>query len=253
MADREFLADLVTNAGTVLRQRFGRTVSFAEKARYDLVSDADVEVEALIVSGIRAAFPDDAILSEEMGHSGPATARRWIVDPLDGTTNFVFGVPHIAVSVAIEERGAITHGAVYNPISGELYLADATGAARNGAPIACSNTSDLRHGLVAFGLSMIPANVERMLSEWRSVCEVERKGLALLAPALNICAVACGRTDAFIDFGSTVTGHAAAAFILQRAGGAVTNYDGAEWDHHADGIIATNGRLDRALTAHRRR
>ena len=249
MPDRGYLTHLATDAGAVIKQRFGERVAFQEKARYDLVSDVDKEVEALIVSRIRDAFPGDAIWSEEMGRSGADGERLWLVDPLDGTANFLFGVPHVAVSIAIAERGQITHGVVHNPLSDELFFAEAGAALLNGRPITCSDRAELNGCLVSVGLSMIPANVERVMHDWRRLFEVQKTGLALLAPALNICAVACGRTDAFIDFGSSATGHAAAAFVLQQAGGKATNYDFTEWDCRTTGIVASNGRLHADLEA----
>lgn len=90
---------------------------------------------------------------------------------------------------------------------------------------------------------MVPANIARMLAEWNGLFSRHKKGLALLAPALNICHVACGRTDVFVDFGSEMTGHAAAAFILENAGGKVSNYDFTPWDHRSKGIVASNAFL----------
>jgi len=239
----QFIATVAREAGAVLKRRFGEGSAYSEKGRWDLVSDVDFEVEELIVSRIADAFPEDRIFSEEAGLGGNGGERLWIVDPLDGTANFIFGVPHFAVSVALEDEGQIVAGAVLNPVSDELYFSAGDRSYLNDRQIRCSERAELSEALVSVGVSMIPANLERILAEWRGLFERQRKGLALLSPALNICAVACGRTDVFIDFGSEMEGHAAAAFILQNAGGRVSNYDFTPWDHGSKGIIASNGEL----------
>lgn len=243
MAHKEFVTALVQEAGAVLRERFSRGAAYSEKERYHLVSDVDEEVERLITDRISAAFPEDGIIGEESRRDQPEARRVWLVDPLDGTANFVFGVPYFAVSIALEDNGHIITGAVFNPMTDELYYSERGVSTLNEEQIHCSSRESLAECLVSAGLSMIPGNVRRMLDEWRPVFESQRKGLALLSPALNICNVARGRTDAFLDFGSEMTGHSATAFILQNAGGSVSNYDLTPWDHRSKGIIACNGRL----------
>ncbi len=250
MDTSEFLSALARDAGAVLRRRYRDGFSYSEKARWDLVSEADLEVEELIASHLRRHFPADAFVSEEGAAQAPDADRRWIVDPLDGTANFVFGVPHFAVSVALEVQGQVVAGVVYNPVADELYLSCEEGVSLlNGRRITCSERDSLADALVAVGVSLIPANLERVLREWRSLFDVQRKGLPLLSPALNLCNVARGRTDVFLDFGSEMTGHAAGAFIVQNAGGTVTNYDFTPWDHRSRGVVASGQRLHPALAA----
>jgi fructose-1,6-bisphosphatase/inositol monophosphatase family enzyme len=254
MEQRKFLTALVQEAGTVIKQRFSQSVAYSEKSRFHLVSEVDLEVEERVVSRLARAYPDDGIFSEEGGLRQGGNHRLWIVDPLDGTANFLFGVPHFAVSIALEEEGRIVLGAVFDPISDELFFSEGGGVSYlNDQRITCSDRDHLPDCLVAFGVSMIPANLRRMIDEWPELLACQKKGLALLAPALNICHVACGRTDVFIDFGSEMEGHAAGAFILQNAGGAVSNYNFTPWDHRSKGIIASNGKLHEALSriAHR--
>ena len=241
--DIHALAAIATEAGEILRQRFHEGVAYSTKAPQDLVADADREVEGLILSRLRAQRPGDGIDSEETGATSGGGDRIWIVDPLDGTANFIFGVPYFAVSIACQEGDRITLGVVYNPMTDELFHSGGDGAFLNARPIRCSARDDLRECLVVAGVSLIPENLERHLDEWGELFEQQRKGLALLSPALNICNVACGRTDVFLDFGSSRHGHSAAAFILQNAGGSVTTYDFSPWDHMTTGIVATNGKV----------
>ncbi len=239
-SEGKLLVSFAKKAGAVLKRNFGKSFTYSSKAPGDFVTETDLEVEKLLIDAISRKYPGDAIFSEESG-GAPDAKRRWIIDPLDGTANFVFGVPHIGVSMALEENGRITKGVVLNPISDELYFSDGDGVALlNGQPVKCSERANPADCLVTVGVSMTPAKVTKMLSEWKPLFEQHKKGLALLAPALNICHVACGRTDIFVDPGSEMTGHAAAAFILQNAGGRASNYDFTEWDHRTKGIVASN-------------
>ena len=241
----EALQDILRDAGRVLNDRFRRTISYEEQTPHDLVTDVDREVEAILISRIRQVSPCKYFYSEEVGAVGTAGASRWILDPLDGTANFVFGVPHFSISIAMEHQGQVVEAWVYNPVSEEMFHAsrDAGRSFLNGEPIAVSDTSRWDAALVAFGFSATMKNIRRYYEDWTDVFDRCRKGLGLLAPSLNICNVARGRIDAFIDFGSSMEGHAAAALILQNAGGIARDYDGVDWDHTTRGIVASNARL----------
>ena len=247
MSTLDFMERVCRSAGEILRERFGQAIDHSDKGQGELVSQADLEVEGFILSEIQRAFPEDRIFSEESGASGSAGSRLWIVDPLDGTANFLFGVPHFAVSVACEEDGRLVSSVVFNPVSGDLFSSDGEQALLNGRPIQCSDRSSLKDSLVAVGLSVTPKNWSRYLDEWGRLFSAQKKGLALLCPSLNICNVACGRIDAFIDFGSEMEGHAAASLIAQRAGAVVKNYDFTPWDHRTKGIIVSAPGIEEEL------
>jgi len=241
----EALQDILRDAGRILNDRFRRSVSYEEQTPHDLVTEVDREVEAILISRIRQVSACKCFYSEEAGAVGTAGASRWILDPLDGTANFVFGVPHFSISVALEHQGQVVEAWVYNPVSEEMFHAsrDTGGSFLNGEPVAVSDTSRWDAALVAFGFSATMENIRRYHEDWTDVFDRCRKGLGLLAPSLNICNVARGRIDAFIDFGSSMEGHAAAALILQNAGGIARDYDGADWDHATRGIVASSARL----------
>jgi myo-inositol-1(or 4)-monophosphatase len=233
------IENIVQEAGKILADRFRQGDSVSEKERFHLVTNADREVEQLLVNHLRSLFPGDGILGEESGEIPGDSGARWLVDPLDGTTDFVMGKPYFAVSLAREERGQIVGGYVYNPISDEFYLStqEAGTSYLNGKRISVSQTYDLREALVVFGFSARMERIRRYYEEWQWVFEGCRKGVGWTTPALTLCNVARGRIDAFIDFGASPVGHAAAAFILRNAGGVVRSYDLKEYNHGLEGVI----------------
>ena len=243
------IGDIVSEAGELLKARYRKTQRYETKARYELVSEADTEVEALIIKRLRSAYPDDAMYSEESGETVGASTSRWIVDPIDGSANFIAGVSYFAISIAREQGGAVVEGYVFNPVSDELYHAtrESEGASLNGEPISVSTTTEIEDALVAFGFSAKMAAITEYHTRWRHVFEYCRKGLPLIVPSLTICNVARGRLDAFIDFGCSMEGQAAASLILAKAGGVIRNYDLSDYDHRTTGAVAANATLMRVL------
>lgn len=244
------LENILQEAGAILADRFRKGGHVSEKARFDLVTDTDREVEALIARRLQSLFPGDGILAEEGGEIPGHTGARWFVDPLDGTTDFVMGKPYFAVSIAKEELGQIVEAYVYNPISDELYASTkAAGASYlNGKPISVSQTAVLREALVVFGFSARMDSIRRYYEEWTWVFEGCRKAVGWTTPALTLCNIARGRIDAFFDFGASSVGHAAASLILRNAGGTVLGYDLAQYDHRRKGVIGCSPGLIAVIT-----
>lgn len=235
----EQIESMLREAGAILAERFRQGVVTSEKERFDLVTDADRDVERLLVDHLKAIFPHDGFLGEEGGEISGDSGTRWIIDPLDGTTDFVMGKPYFAVSLAREEHGQVVEGYVYNPIAEEFYVSTENSGVSllNGKPIHVSRTTELREALVVFGFSARMERIRRYYEEWSWLFEGCRKGVGWTTPALTLCNVARGRIDAFVDFGASPEGHAAAALILKNAGGIVLGYDRAEYDHRKKGVI----------------
>lgn len=199
----------------------------------DMVSDADRASERLIVERLRAARPDDAILGEEGGASAGSSGVRWVIDPLDGTTNYLYGLTHFAVSIAAEVQGdeeaggEVVAGVVYDPVQDEAFTASLGGGAHvNGRPIAVSGKADLATALVATGFGYdaeVRARqgpvVARVLPLVR---DIRRHGAA----ALDLCNVACGRVDAYYERGLQAWDMAAGALIVREAGGLTSAIEG---------------------------
>jgi myo-inositol-1(or 4)-monophosphatase len=238
-----FITALAREAGALLRDRLTERREIAQKAPADLVTDADRASEALIVARIRAAFPDAAILGEEGGTYAGSGDERFIVDPLDGTTNYAHRNPFFCVSIGYECGGKLEAGAIYAPISGELFAARAGGGATlNDVPIAVSSIADLAQAMVGTGFT--PSRFdERNVREWtafsRSAQAVRRNGSA----ALDLAAVAVGRFDGFWEWNLHAWDVAAGALIVREAGGTVSAIDGSALDIAAGSILATNSRI----------
>jgi len=208
-------------AGTLLRERFHapRTDVDTKTSSTDMVTDADRAAEAMITEGIRSERPDDALLREETGEIPGTSGFRWVVDPLDGTTNFLFGVPHWAVSIACEDAAGAVAGVVYDPLRDELFSAIRGGGAfLNGAPLAVSGATDLARALIGTGFSYLSeeraAAAALLPTILPRVRDIRRAGAA----ALDIVWVGAGRLDGFYESGLAPWDRAAGALIASEAG-----------------------------------
>ena len=208
-------------AGALLRERFHapRTAVDTKTSSTDMVTDADRAAEAMITEGIRSERPDDALLREETGEVPGTSGFRWVVDPLDGTTNFLFGIPHWAVSIACEDAAGAVAGVVYDPLRDELFSAIRGGGAfLNGAPVAVSGAADLSRALIGTGFSYRPeeraAAAALLPTILPRVRDVRRAGAA----ALDIAWVGAGRIDGFYESGLAPWDRAAGALIAAEAG-----------------------------------
>lgn len=246
--------------GALLKARLGKIKSVDYKSAFNLVTDVDKASEELIISTINAAFPEDSFLAEEGGISpgkssgdsgsqSPGPRRRWIIDPLDGTTNYTHSYPFFCVSIAAEEDGIVTHGVIYNPMSGELFRAiKGKGAFLNDQSIHVSSCSSLDNGLLATGFP--PDTVNNIYNNMDSfkhvtnICHgVRRDGSA----ALDLSFVACGRLDGFWERKLSAWDVAAGALIVEEAGGKVSNLEGGPLDMMSGHILASNGKIHREV------
>lgn len=188
----------------------------------DMVSEVDVACERLIVDGIHAARPGDGILSEEGANAATTSGVRWVIDPIDGTTNYLYGHPGYAVSIAVEIDGEVAVGVVHDPIHAECFSAvRGLGATRNGEAIAVSGEDRLASTLVATGFGYDPARRVEQAEVLRrligSIRDIRRMGAA----AVDLCSVACARVDAYYEEGLNHWDLAAGALIAAEAGAIV--------------------------------
>jgi myo-inositol-1(or 4)-monophosphatase len=228
-ADLELAERAARAAGEVLMSYYGRPPAGlgAKTSETDLVSDADLEAERVIRELLEAERPEDGLLAEEGSHVETESGRRWIVDPLDGTINFLYGFPAWAVSVALEDPEGIEAGVVFDPVRQDLYRAvRGEGATLNGKPIRASGRAELARALVATGFSYEAERrawqAELLLRLLPQVGDIRRTGAA----ALDLCLVAAGRVDAFYERGLKRWDEAAGRLIVEEAGGVVADLEG---------------------------
>jgi len=232
-------------AGKVIRGRYDKPHEIRLKGAIDLVTEADVASEKVILSVLKRLVPGVKVLAEESSSdyreipAGPV----WIIDPLDGTTNFAHGFPYFCVSIAYSIDRASQAGIVYNPLSDELFSAFKGGGARlNGRRISVSDQGSMAECLVATGfpydieenLSKVIGQVNRILPKVR---DLRRAGAA----ALDLANVACGRLDGFWEMGLKPWDTAAGQLLVEEAGGRVTDFADDPWDPYFGEVLATNG------------
>ena len=242
MTTREILLE----AGSILKKRYFEKQTYSVKERFHLLSQIDLAMDELISRKLQKSYPKHSIFSEESDEIQKSSQKRWILDPIDGTTNLIMGNPSFAISLALEDRGKIVEGHVYNPVTDEYYFApeDDNSSFLNGEPLTASETSTISEALIAFGYSAKMSVIHNYYSHWRSIFENCRKGIGWVAPALSICNVARGRVDAFIDTGCSMEGQAAASLILSRAQGKMFDNGFKPYDHSTKGAIFCSAALE---------
>jgi len=253
--DLEYIKNIGIKAayrgGAVLRRFLGHIDGIGKKGPDNLVTEADIRSEKEIIRVIRERFPDHGVLAEEGGlQSSKDSECLWIIDPLDGTTNFAHQVPVFAVSIAFSLRGDISCGIVLNPVSGELFYAvKGKGAYLNGKPICVSAETDVSESLLATGFSYdVKKDPEPVMKRFRQ-CLMAARGIRRMgSAAMDLCFVACGRYDGFWEQDLKPWDTAAGALIVREAGGVVTDFSGSRHDDMDQReILATNGHIHKDM------
>jgi myo-inositol-1(or 4)-monophosphatase len=231
-------------AGRVLAERFQgqRTIEY-KRSRIDLVTDADKASEEVLLGFLRGRYPGHAILAEESGAS-QGSSLRWLIDPLDGTTNYAHHVPYFSVSIAVDGPGGVLAGVVYDPIRDELFsAARGEGATLNGQPLKTSDTTLLERALLCTGFPYdvrespdMPVGLANHFI--RHAQGIRRTGSA----ALDLAYVAAGRFDGFFEFRLKPWDIGAGALLVTEAGGVMTQIDGSPFDvNHGDVLASAPG------------
>jgi myo-inositol-1(or 4)-monophosphatase len=248
-----FAIETARSAGQILLEKFGRITAVTKKGDINLVTEADLASEALIIERIKSYQPRHSILAEESGEAvviGGDNAWKWIIDPLDGTTNYAHGYPCFAVTIALEHEGQIVVGVTFDPTRDEMFAAEkGKGATLNGKPIRVSSTDELGNALLVTGFpydikhrDKFAQNLTELLLKSRGV---RRDGSA----AIDMAYVACGRFDGFWEEGLNPWDMAAGKLLIEEAGGWVTNYDGTEFSIYSPPVCASNGLIHNEMLA----
>jgi len=241
------LARFAREAGELLREHYGHaTAQYTKGERSDVVTDADVAVNALLVKRIRERFPDHGILAEESGGFQEQAEYVWYVDPLDGTVNYLSGIPLYAVLLAVAHQGKLQYAAVYDPTHDELALAAAgQGATLNGQPMHCSEQLDWARATGSIGARWNSERKRMNAKLFREERDVWANALG--STGISGLFVASGRRDWYFSLGSSVWDYAAPALLLQEAGCVVTDIEGQPWQLDSQSLLAANHVLHKEL------
>jgi myo-inositol-1(or 4)-monophosphatase len=239
----DFAISVAQEAGALLRDRLNTKFTISHKGAINLVTEVDIASETLIRERLATRYPRHQVLAEEGGLAESASEYRWIVDPLDGTTNYAHGYPVFAVSIALEYRGEVILGVVYDPMRDELFAAEkGSGATLNRKTIRVSETSLLIKSVLSTGFPYdIKTSKMTNLDHWTNFAmnaqALRRDGAA----AIDLCYVACGRFDGFWELNLGAWDTAAGGLIVEEAGGRVTSFSGGAFSNYTPEIIASNG------------
>jgi len=251
----EHLKGIALEAGKLVRAGYHASKTIHHKGVVDLVTEYDVRVEELILKRLAEHFPDYTLVGEESHEGGYPHDRAIYIDPIDGTTNFIHGIPHLGVSIGVWEDSKPTMAVVYNPILNELFWAEAGGGAYlNDTPLHVSTQTKLQQSLIATGFPYAKVNegieyrwvIDVLTSLLPHIRDIRRLGAA----AIDLCYLAQGRVDAFYEIDLKPWDVAAGILIVQEAGGVITNQTGASFAFEDKGIVASNGHTHDQLLEH---
>jgi myo-inositol-1(or 4)-monophosphatase len=243
-----FAIQTARDAGGILVDRLGRALQVSNKGDIDLVTEADLASEKLIIERIKSHYPRHAILAEESGATEGFEAVpgrsdwKWIIDPLDGTTNYAHGYPCFCVSIALEREGLIEIGVIYDPMRDEMFAAErGQGATLNGRRIRVSNVDDLNAAMLCTGF---PYNVRERPNFARDFANFTMEAQAVRrdgSAALDLAYLACGRFDGFWEDGLNAWDIAAGLLLIEEAGGLITDFLSEPLDIYTPKVLASNG------------
>ncbi len=242
-----FAIQTARDAGRILADRMGRALQISNKGDIDLVTEADLASEKLIIERIKSHHPRHAILAEESGATEGIMVTgksdwRWIVDPLDGTTNYAHGYPCFCVSIALEHAGSIEIGVIYDPTRDEVFAAErGQGATLNDRRIRVSAVDDLNAAMLCTGF---PYNVRERPNFARDFANFTMEAQAVRrdgSAALDLAYLACGRFDGFWEDGLNAWDIAAGVLLIEEAGGRITDFIGAPLNIYTPKVLASNG------------
>lgn len=247
----EELTALVEEAGQLVKKAATREKTITHKGRIDLVTETDVAVESMLKSSLSDLLPGSDFLAEESAKYTELGELTWIIDPLDGTTNFAHGLPFVANSVALWQRDRVVLGVVNLPLLGEVFTAcEGQGARLNGETISVSRAATMEQSLLATGFPYaIEEHLEEILHNLKKLLPLTRGIRRPGAAALDLAYVACGRYDGFYENALNAWDTAAGVLLVQEAGGTVSRFDAQEAYALGDPtILATNGRIHDELS-----
>ena len=246
------LKQIALNAGKIVKEGYASHKNVTHKGVVDLVTEFDVKTEAFIITELKQAFPGYTLVGEESHQGSYHYDKAIYIDPIDGTTNFVHGIPHLAISLGVWEQGKPILAVVYNPILEELFWAvKGEGAYCNGEKLMVSTQNKLQNALIATGFPYAKVNagieyrwvIDCMTNLLPHIQDIRRLGAA----ALDLCYLAQGKVEAFYEVDLKPWDVAAGILIVQEAGGKVSNVHGEQYNFDDKSIVASNGKVHQQL------
>jgi myo-inositol-1(or 4)-monophosphatase len=232
-------------AGALVRENFGRPLKVNVEEAHDIKLELDVRSQALITDLLLEKFPDHAILGEEGSAENTTTEFEWVIDPIDGTVNYFYAIPHFCISIALREKGEIIVGVIYDPMRDELWHVELGGKAYlNNQPIQVSRSTDISQSVVSVGMSKTTAELEVGMSIFQDLLTRARKCRMMGSAALDLAYVATGRFDAYIERSVNWWDIAAGVLLVNCAGGRLDIAPSAIQNGKLS-VIAWNGKIDR--------
>ena len=241
------LEKAMIEAGRIIQKANAKPISIEYKSPVSLVTATDKKAERVIIDIIKRNFPDHSILAEESGTSGTVSngTPKWIIDPVDGTTNFAHHVPACRVSIGYEEDGIVKVGGVYNPLMNEWFWGErGRGASLNGKKIKVSNVKTLSESLLATGFPYDRRERAQYYLKFVEEFMLKTHGIRRFgSSAIDLCYVACGRFDGYWEFNLQAWDQSAGALIVEEAGGRLSNFTGKPMSIYGKQTLASNGRI----------
>ncbi len=242
---------IALHAGEILLENYGKVRRITHKGAHliNLVTDIDKKSEAFVVKNLLRAFPDHQILAEEGSLAKNSSPYKWLIDPLDGTTNYLHGFPFFAVSIALEIQGEVALGIVYAPMLRELFVAERKkGATLNGKKIHVSKETRLARSLLATGFPYDVREAKRNNLNYFSAGLKRARAIRRAgAASIDLCYVACGRFDGFWELRLAPWDLGAGVLMVEESGGKVTNFSGQKLNIYGDDTAASNGKIHSQL------
>ncbi len=239
MVSIQQIITIARSAGDLLRQYFGNVKEYESKGQHDVVTLADLESESLIIKELQAISPDFDIVAEETGTIKGSSDYRWYVDPMDGTTNFLLGSPYFAVSIALALKDKAVMAVVYSPFSDEVFHAEKDkGAFLNGKQIKVSGKVEMQDALITMGYGAHDHEITEGLALAGRLALLSKRCVINFAPSVDLCNIARGRVDAYIDGETMPEDHAAGGLILSEAGGKISDFNHEAWNIDTQGVLA---------------
>ena len=239
--------DAAQAAGGFLRANFGRPLTVDENLAHDIKLELDKRSQTLLEGIILSRYPDHAIYGEEGVSGAPDSEFQWIIDPIDGTVNFFYSIPHFAISIALRQNGKIIAGVIYDPMRDEMWSVRAgQPALLNGHPISVSQRTSLAECTVSVGVSKSINTINRGIPLFEKMIRSVKKCRMMGSASLDIAYVACGRLDAYIEGQISLWDIAAGLLLVEAAGGRV-ELSPLESQPEKYAIVATSGKIDLPL------